>query len=77
MTHHRAGLARELKKRDTYDMSLLDALEAFGGGSPLSHEAVSEKDQALLDYAMALTVDPGGMKAAHVEALRAAGCDDG
>ena len=77
MAHHRAGLARALKKRDIDEAGLLDAVEAFGGGAALEHPQVSAKDRALLDYAMVLTIDPGAMKREHVEALRAAGCDDG
>ena len=77
MAHHRAGLARELQKRGIDEAGLLDAVEAFGGGAALAHPQVSTKDRALLDYAMALTLEPGKMTRAHVEALRAAGCDDG
>ena len=71
------GLARELVKRNIDESGLLDAVEAFGRGAALEHAQVSSKDHALLNYAMALTLDPGAMTREHVEALRVAGCDDG
>jgi alkylhydroperoxidase family enzyme len=58
--------------------ALLDAIEAHGGAQePIALEEITAKDRALLDYALILTRDPGALTRAHVEALRAAGCDDG
>ncbi len=53
-----------------------DAFERFGAQA-LADASWSDRERALLDYAIALTADPGGMRRAHVEALRAAGLDDG
>ena len=79
MAHHRAGLARALRKREDLDIpAFLDAVQAFGqDDAPAEHAEFSAKDRALLDYAMALTIDPAKMTRAHVDALREAGCDDG
>jgi uncharacterized peroxidase-related enzyme len=79
VAHHRAGLARALRKREDLDIpSFLDAVETYGRAEATAeHPEFSDKDRALLVYAMALTIDPGQMKREHVEALRKAGCDDG
>ncbi len=37
---------------------------------------LDEQDQAMLVFAMALTVNPGAMERSHVDALRAAGFSD-
>lgn len=79
MAHHRAGLARALRKREAPDIpGFLNAVETLGRGEAgPDHPQFSDKDRALLAYAMALTIAPGQMKREHVEALREAGCDDG
>lgn len=44
--------------------------------SPLSAPGLSAREVALLGYADTLTLSPASIRATHVEALRAAGCDD-
>jgi uncharacterized peroxidase-related enzyme len=53
-----------------------DALLASLVGAPLDHVAVGGADQALVRYAERLTLTPGSVGAADVDALRAAGLDD-
>lgn len=56
--------------------TFLDRIEASGrAGAP--DDAFDARDAALLRYALALTAQPAAMTRAHVEALRAAGFDDG
>ena len=66
MTHHRRGLRLLLKDDD-----LLAAVEADWTAAPLSPSR-----QAMLAYAAKLTVSPGAMVEADVEALREAGFSD-
>ena len=49
----------------------MDALTRDPDGTDLS-----PPDRAMVDYALSLTRDPGGVNAASVAALRAAGFDD-
>ncbi|MGE0815378.1 MAG: carboxymuconolactone decarboxylase family protein [Vicinamibacterales bacterium] len=44
--------------------------------TPLATPDLTDRERALLAYADALTLDPGGMTAAHVQALRDVGLDD-
>lgn len=66
MVHHRRGLRRLLK-----DDALLAAIEADWRSADLG-----PKRRAMLDYAVKLTLAPGEMVAADVEALRAVGFGD-
>lgn len=66
MVHHRRGLRRLLK-----DEALLAAIEADWRSADLG-----PKRRAMLDYAVKLTLAPGEMVAADVEALRAVGFGD-
>ncbi|MDF1523465.1 MAG: peroxidase-related enzyme [Trueperaceae bacterium] len=69
--HHTAGLRRLLR-----DDARTDAIRAaLGRGAP---EAVFEgRELAVLRYAEALTRDPAGLTPASLDAMRAAGMDDG
>ncbi len=42
----------------------------------MSAPGLTPREHALLDYAETLTLAPASIGAAHVAALRAAGCDD-
>ena len=66
MVHHRRGLRRLLKDDD-----LLGAIEHDWRSAPLS-----EKRLAMLEYALKLTVTPGDMVRADVDALRNVGLSD-
>jgi uncharacterized peroxidase-related enzyme len=72
--HHRVGLARELSEeiKDTF----LDAVEAFGAGKGPHPEHATDRERAMLDYAMALTHRPAEMTASHIVPLRDAGMSD-
>lgn len=74
MQHHRVGLARELPEdiRDTF----LGAVEAFGGGKGPHPEHATDRERAMLDYAMALTHRPAEMTAEHLQPMRTAGMSD-
>ena len=66
MIHHRRGLRRLLK-----DDALVAAVEVDWRGAELS-----DARQAMLTYAVKLTVTPGEMVTADVDSLRAAGFSD-
>jgi uncharacterized peroxidase-related enzyme len=66
VVHHRRGLRRLLKDDD-----LLGAIERDWRSAPLS-----EKRLAMLEYALKLTVTPGDMARADVDALRNVGLSD-
>ena len=66
MAHHRRGLRRLLR-----DDALLARIEADPGSAGLG-----DRDRALLAYVDKLTLRPGEMERADVEALRAAGFGD-
>lgn len=56
-----------------------DEQEALVGGlltTPLSGAGLTARERALLAYADVLTMTPGAVTAAHLAALREAGCDD-
>ena len=44
--------------------------------TPIAAEGLSLRERALLAYADVLTLTPWAVTAAHVRALREAGCDD-
>lgn len=71
VAHHYAGMAR-LVDDDRRAAQIFAALKA---GRP--EDAFSGKDLALLRYAAMLTLHPQDIAAADIEALRAAGADDG
>lgn len=74
MHHHGAGLRRILtanKVDEAQQKALLQALE-----SDHRTAAISEPDQAMLDYVVKLTRTPGEMVVADVEGLRLQGFDD-
>ena len=68
--HHAAGLARlladEARARAIRAALEADALDGFDA-----------RERAMLAYARALTLDPGGITEADLEAMRAAGLTDG
>ena len=75
MHHHGAGLRLILSKAGVTD----DDQHAVVAGlqtSPLSAPGLSTREQALLHYADVLTLAPASVGRGHVDALRAAGCDD-
>ena len=71
LTHHFAN-ARSLLKDDVRAGAIYQALEESA-----PEREFSGKELALLIYARKLTVDVGNMEAADIDALRAAGCNDG
>ena len=71
LTHHWAN-ARRLINDAARSTQVWDALS---GARP--ELAFAGKERALLDYARKLTLHVGDMVRADVDALRAAGCDDG
>ena len=66
MTHHRRGLRRLLK-----DDALLAEVEADWRNAPLGN-----RRQAMLEFAIKLTVQPGEMVKADLDLLRDAGYSD-
>jgi uncharacterized peroxidase-related enzyme len=71
LTHHFMN-ARRLLKDDRRADAIYQALE---DGAP--ERCFGGKELALLIYARKLTVDVGTMAATDIDALRAAGCNDG
>ena len=71
LTHHWANAAR-LVADPARAQSIRAALEARA-----PERAFAGKELALLRYAGKLTAEVGAMERADIEALRAAGCDDG
>lgn len=53
-----------------------DAVVAGLQTTPMTAPGLSPRDQALLHYADVLTLTPAAITAAHIDALRAVGCDD-
>lgn len=75
MHHHGAGLRQILSKAGVpaHDQdALVNGLQT----SPLSAPDLSPRERALLDYAEVLTLSAASVQPSHVDALRAAGCDD-
>lgn len=66
MTHHGAGL-----RRLTNDAALVEQLK-----TDYRQAAISPADQAMLDYAVKLTLEPWNMVEADVVTLRQAGFSD-
>jgi uncharacterized peroxidase-related enzyme len=66
VTHHGEGL-----RRLTQDEALVEQLKNDFRRAPLN-----EKDRAMLDYAVKLTVEPWNMREADVERLRQIGFTD-
>lgn len=71
LEHHFMNV-RRLLKDDARAFAIKAALEA---GRP--EDAFSGKELALLRYVAKLTAEVAGMRKSDVDALRAAGCDDG
>ena len=75
MHHHGAGLRLILSKAGLTDddqRAVVDGLQT----TPPSAPGLSRRERALLDYAEVLTLSPAAVRSSHVDALRAAGCDD-
>jgi len=53
-----------------------DAVVAGLQATPMAAPGLSPRDLALLHYADVLTLAPASVTAAHIDALRAVGCDD-
>ena len=86
-TTYCASGARLKLERSGFDRSALDALAeqletvrvrvASGSGLPAPAQATGDlRLDAIASYAIRLTLDPGGVAAADVDRLRAAGLDD-
>lgn len=69
--HHASGLKRLLAADARYE-AIVAALRAED-----PDRAFEGKQRAMLHYARALTLQPGDLDAAAIDALRAAGADDG
>ncbi len=55
----------------------MDAIEAYAvEGAPLPAEA-TDRERSMLAYALDLTIQPARLTAASLDAMRAAGLDDG
>lgn len=74
--HHFAGLKRLLAD-DTRADGLRSALDAHAPETAMAASHITERDVAALNYAAALTQKPAGVSEQDIEALRAAGMDDG
>ncbi len=71
LEHHFTNARRLIR-----DKARADAIRtALDAGKP--ELAFEGKERALLDYARKLTADVGAMQKSDIDALRAAGCDDG
>ena len=70
-THHFTNV-RNLLRDESRSEAILDALDARA-----PERIFDPKQTALLVYAAKLTADVGAMEQADIDALRAAGCDDG
>ncbi|SDE58190.1 carboxymuconolactone decarboxylase family protein [Kordiimonas lacus] len=74
--HHFAGL-RRLLADDTKSFAIRRAMEQGDLAPTISDGHLSPRDVAALDYAALLTRTPSAVSENHIEALRAAGFDDG
>ena len=70
--HHGAGLERLLKKEEGNYEEYRAQLDQEQPGEPFT-----QAEQAALAYARKLTLDPGGIGQADIDALRATGLKDG
>lgn len=75
LAHHSANTRRLMKKEGWDDAKIDRAFEGLRRAEPESEFA--PKHAALLRYAHKLTVAVGAMEKADIDALHAAGCDDG
>ena len=75
LAHHAANTKRLMKKEGWDAARIEKAFDALRRAEP--EGAFSPKHAALLRYAHKLTVAPGRMEKADIDAMRAAGCDDG
>lgn len=75
LAHHSANTRRLMKKEGWDDAKIERAFESLRSATPESE--FSPKHAALLRYAHKLTVAVGKMEKADIDAVRAAGCDDG
>jgi len=74
--HHYAGL-RRLLGDDAQAGAIRQAMERGDLAETVSGGQLAARDMAALDYAALLTRTPGAVGEAHIQALRAAGFDDG
>lgn len=70
MQAHGADLRAEVQGREDAEALVRGVMEDY------RRAPLAEADRAMLDYAVKLTRDPGGMDADDVEALRRQGFDD-
>jgi uncharacterized peroxidase-related enzyme len=70
--HHGAGLKRLLRAEDKDYHAYREQLDADRPGAPFTR-----KEQAALEYARKLTLQPGAIGRQDIEALRKAGLSDG
>lgn len=75
MHHHGAGL-RVILTRAGLDGIAQDAVVAGLQSTPHSAPGLSTREEALLDYADALTLTPAAVRRRHIERLRDEGLDD-
>lgn len=75
LAHHSANTKRLMAKEGWDEAKIERAFEGLRRAAPESE--FSPKHAALLRYAHKLTVAVGKMDKADIDALRAAGCDDG
>lgn len=75
LAHHSANTRRLMAKEGWDEAKIERAFESLRRAAPESE--FSPKHAALLRYAHKLTVAVGKMEKADIDALRAAGCDDG
>jgi len=73
--HHRAGLARHLGQGAAADPELALAITT-AAVSDEPHAELTDRERAMVRYAIALTSTPSAMSREHVDALRRAGLDD-
>lgn len=75
LAHHSANTRRLMKKEGWDELKIDRAFDSMRRAAP--EEEFAPKHAALLRYAHKLTVAVGKMEEADIDALRAAGCDDG
>lgn len=54
----------------------MDAIETYGRGEGPYPDEATDRERAMLDYAMALTLRPGEMTRTHLQPMRDAGMSD-
>lgn len=75
MHHHGAGL-RAILAKEGLTPGEGEAVVAGVIETPIVAPRLTPREQALLAYAEVLTLSPWVVSPAHIQALRAAGCDD-